>query len=337
MKTFKWIAIILVSILTLIIVAGICFKLFSTKPIPPGKLVNVNGTMLHIRVQGKKNDLPTIIIEGGAGCDTDLYHWIANGLKNGLRVIRYDREGIGYSELSENNLTPEYYANQLHKLLEESGENPPYILAGHSLGGAYSRIFRDLYPSEIEGLVFLDSSHPEQLERYEEIGEKRPDKGNTLLECYSTLGDMGILGLLNKVVNLRPSNKDLPESIKSRSSDRFYSGKKFRGSLKEMNFIENLFLRTNKFVSLDSLPVLVFTASEKYSKPLKESLEKRNIDPDKRQEVWFTMQQELKELSSKGKKIDINGNHMSIVVKKENAEIINNEILLMAKSITLRK
>jgi pimeloyl-ACP methyl ester carboxylesterase len=85
-----------------------------------------------------------------------------------MRVIRYDREGKWFSESSKDSITSEFYARQLHELLEKSGEKPPYILVGHSMGGPYIRIFRDLYPNEVKGLIFLDSSHPEQWIRLEQ-------------------------------------------------------------------------------------------------------------------------------------------------------------------------
>ena len=48
---------------------------------------------------------------------------------------------------------------------------------------------------------------------------------------------------------------------------------------------------------------------------------------------WFEMQKELKELSTNGKQFDVEANHGTIITKKENAEIITKEILLLAKSI----
>jgi hypothetical protein len=47
--------------------------LFSSKPIPPGKLVDVNGTKLHIIAEGEKTDLPTIVLESG-GSNTDMFY-----------------------------------------------------------------------------------------------------------------------------------------------------------------------------------------------------------------------------------------------------------------------
>jgi hypothetical protein len=62
---------------------------------------------------------------------------------------------------------------------------------------------------------------------------------------------------------------------------------------------------------------LVFTAKKQYGET----------------QIWFDMQKELKELSANGKQFYIDANHGSIITKKENAEIINTEILLMAEKI----
>jgi hypothetical protein len=76
LKTFKWIGKILAGLIILLLISGLSFRLFSSKPVPPGKLVDVNGTKLHIRAEGQKNDLPTLILESGAGGDTDVFHWM---------------------------------------------------------------------------------------------------------------------------------------------------------------------------------------------------------------------------------------------------------------------
>ena len=111
LKIIKLIGKILAGLIILLFISGLCFRLFGSKSVPPGKLVDVNGTKLHIRAEGKKNDLPNLVLEAGAGGNTDMMHWIAEGLKNKLRVIRYDREGKWFSESSKDNITPEFYAN----------------------------------------------------------------------------------------------------------------------------------------------------------------------------------------------------------------------------------
>jgi len=317
LKIFKWIGKIIAGILILILISGLCFRLFSSKPISPRKLVDVNGTKLHIRTEGQKNHLPTLVLESGAGNDTDVFHWIAEGLKKNMRVVRYDREGKWFSESSKDSITPEFYARQLHSLLKKNGEKPPYILVGHSMGGPYNRIFRDLYPNEVKGMVFLDSSHPEQWKRLAENGLFEKNQ-ISLIKTLAVLSDMGIMGVYNSISNPKSMDEDLPKECQNRKHNlTSYSGKVYRRYLKENRINNDILLRASQSSSLDSLPVLVFTAKEQYGDS----------------QIWYEMQKELKELSTKGKQFYIDANHGSIITKKENAEIINKEILIMAKKV----
>ncbi|SEC23871.1 Pimeloyl-ACP methyl ester carboxylesterase [Maribacter dokdonensis] len=317
LKILKWIGKILAGFIIILLMSGLCFRLFSSKPVPPGKLVDVNGTKLHIRAEGQKNDFPTLILESGAGNDTDVFHWIAEGLKKNMRVVRYDREGKWFSESSKDSITPEFYARQLHSLLEKNGEKPPYILIGHSMGGPYNRIFRDLYPNEVNGMVFLDSSHPEQWKRLAENGLFEKSQ-ISLIKTLAVLSDMGLMGVYNSINNPKSMDEDLPKECQNRKHNlTTYSGKVYRRYLKENNINNAILSRASQASNLDSLPVLVFTAKKQYG------------DPEK----WFEMQKELKNLSTKGKHFYIDANHGSIITKKENAEKIYREILLMTESI----
>ncbi|UMB52687.1 alpha/beta hydrolase [Lutibacter sp. A64] len=336
LKIFKWIGKILAGFVILLLMSGLCFRLFSSKPVPPGKLIDVNGTKLHIRAEGDKNDLPTIILESGANSHTDMFHWIAEGLKDDLRVIRYDREGKWFSESSKDSITTEFYAYQLHELLKKSGEEPPYILVGHSMGGVYQRIFRDLYPNEVVGMVFLDSSHPEQWKRLAQK-ELIPKNQIKFTKLIAVLSDLGIRGVYNKITNPKAKEDGLPKDCHIRNLNlASYSGKVYNRYLKENCINDNILLRSGQSSSLDSLPVLVFTATEQYRESQKESYRNQGIDPDNQIQLWYEMQKELKELSTNGIQFVINGSHGSIITEKENAEIINNEILLMAETIKLK-
>ncbi len=317
LKIFKWIGEILAGLIILLLISGLAFRLFSSKPVPPGKLVDVDGIKLHIRAEGPKNDLPTLILESGAGGDTDAFHWIAEGLKRNIRVVRYDREGKWFSEPSKDSITAEFYARQLHKLLEKNGEKPPYILGGHSMGGPYNLIFRDLYPNEVKGMVFLDSSHPEQWKRLTTKGIF-DETQITLLKSFSIISDIGITGAYYEITNPKSIDKHLPEDAKNRKMDlTSYSGDVYRRYVKEDKINDDILLRAGRTKNLDSLPVLVFTAQKQYGDP----------------KIWFEMQKELKELSTEGKQFYMDANHGSLITKKENAEIINKEILLMAETL----
>lgn len=333
LKIFKFVGKLIAGILILLFLSGVCYRIFSPKLVPPGKLVDVNGTKLHVRVEGEKKSLPTIIIEAGAHSNTDMLHWLAEGLKNETRVIRYDRDGKWFSESSDNDhISPEFYAHQLHELLEKIGEKPPYILVGHSMGGPYNRIFRDLYPNEVEGIVFIDSSHPEQWKRLAQK-ELVPKEQIKILKIGSTLADLGIWGIYNSIFSKAVHSGDgLPKETHERSrSLTSNSGDVYRMFLRENELTNKVLMRAGQAKGLDSLPVLVFTATEQYKESQKQRYRKDGIDPEKQIQLWFDMQKELKELSSNGKQIIMNASHGTIITKKENADIINKEILLLAQ------
>src|SRR3712207_6589551 len=54
---------------------------------------------------------------------------------------------------------------ELHRLLQRAHIPGPYVLAGHSFGGKYVRVFAAQYPTEVVGMVLVDAAHPDQWSR----------------------------------------------------------------------------------------------------------------------------------------------------------------------------
>ena len=130
---------------------------------PPGELVDVGGHSLHINCVGEGS--PTVILESGLGTMSVDWANIQPEGANTTRVCTYDRAGTGWSEPGPGPGDPQQIAGELHTLLGNAGIDGPYVLVGHSFGGLYVRMYDDLYPNEVEGMVLVDSSHPEQSTR----------------------------------------------------------------------------------------------------------------------------------------------------------------------------
>ena len=47
----------------------------------------------------------------------------------------------------------------LHALLAAADVPGPYVLAGHSLGGAYVRLYAATYPDAVVGMVLVDATN----------------------------------------------------------------------------------------------------------------------------------------------------------------------------------
>jgi pimeloyl-ACP methyl ester carboxylesterase len=142
---------------------------------PPGKLVDVGGYQLHLHCLGAGS--PTVVLESLSGGFSSQWAWVQNALAQqnaptqGVRVCAYDRAGRAWSEPSPHPITGEQVARDLHTLLANAGESGPFVLVGHSIGGAYVRHYAAAYPDEVAGVVLVDSIHPEQIVRSPEIAE----------------------------------------------------------------------------------------------------------------------------------------------------------------------
>jgi pimeloyl-ACP methyl ester carboxylesterase len=121
---------------------------------PPGRKVDVGGYKLHIDAQGKGG--PTVVMEAGAGSPSLVWAQVAPEIAKTNRVITYDRAGLGWSDPSPKPRTAENIVAELHTLLAKSGEKPPYVLVGHSMGGVYMRMYAHKYPNEVKGIVLVD-------------------------------------------------------------------------------------------------------------------------------------------------------------------------------------
>jgi len=74
------------------------------------------------------------------------------------RVCSYDRSGSGWSESGPNPRTSARIVEELHALLENAGAGGPYVLVGHSFGGANAQLYAARYPKEVAGMVLVDSA-----------------------------------------------------------------------------------------------------------------------------------------------------------------------------------
>lgn len=130
----------------------------------PGTIVNVGALRMHLHCAGEGG--PTVVLESGLGDSYFSWHKVQPEIAKFARVCSYDRAGLGYSDPSSRPRNSRVIAEELHALLQAANLAPPYVLVGHSMGGFDVRLFASLYRSEVAGIVLVDSSHPEQENRF---------------------------------------------------------------------------------------------------------------------------------------------------------------------------
>jgi pimeloyl-ACP methyl ester carboxylesterase len=128
----------------------------------PGEFYNVDGRQMHIYCSGSGS--PTLVIEAAASASWLAWQGVQPQLSQLTRVCTYDRAGHGWSEPRPRPRDAESTVRELHALLDEATVQRPLVLAGHSLGGLFVREYAREFPAEVAGIVFIDSSSPQQLD-----------------------------------------------------------------------------------------------------------------------------------------------------------------------------
>src|SRR5688572_13938558 len=99
---------------------------------------------------------PTLILESGGGEGMGTWRPLVPFFKDWGAVFVYRRAGYGKTKQGTFPRTGRQIASELHEHLGQIGLKPPYVLAGHSAGGLFIRVFQQMYPKEVAGMVLID-------------------------------------------------------------------------------------------------------------------------------------------------------------------------------------
>ena len=133
------------------------------------------GRQMYMDCHGKGH--PTVVFVAGGGDRAETWSETLDPSKQAVlpaiaqtnRVCAYDRPGTylatgeGAEDFEPSRSDPVHQptslqdgVSDLHALLSASGERGPYVVAGHSVGGAIARLYASEYPREVSGLVLVD-------------------------------------------------------------------------------------------------------------------------------------------------------------------------------------
>lgn len=101
----------------------------------------------------------TVVFESGLGNDWTPWQEVATEVAAHARTFAYSRPGYGKSEASPDPRDAAQIVADLRSLLSARSIQPPYVLVGHSFGGAYMELFAKSHPGEVAGLVLVDPRH----------------------------------------------------------------------------------------------------------------------------------------------------------------------------------
>ncbi|WP_040817267.1 alpha/beta fold hydrolase [Litoreibacter arenae] len=123
---------------------------------PTGQILDVNGTKVHVHVEGSGPDV--VLIHGAGGNWQDFTFSLIPKLKNHFRFIAIDRPAHGHTgriaDRADDVESVNEQADLLHAAAEMVGAKKPLVL-GQSYGGAVALAYGLRHPADTSGLVIV--------------------------------------------------------------------------------------------------------------------------------------------------------------------------------------
>ena len=197
-------------------------------------------------------------------------------------VCSYDRAGMGWSDVGPRPRTSRQIVKELHTLLGNAGIKKPYVLVGHSFGGANMLLYAHQYPEEVAGLVLVDASHEKQLERFPKPPLQLRILKKTMPYLYKILPPLGVGHLVMRVKpdpRLPPAVREMNKAVRLRSQTA-------NTAADELLSLEESFAQFRSTPGmLGDMPLVVLSRGKKWVTPgMSAELNKQ------REQVWNELQ-----------------------------------------------
>jgi pimeloyl-ACP methyl ester carboxylesterase len=270
-----------------------------------GHLVQAGSIRMNIDCSGQGS--PTVILESGSGGPSVDWLMVQPEVAKFSRVCSYDRAGYGWSDPGPEPRSSLQIARELKRLLQVGGEEGPYILVGHSMGGYDIRVYTGQYPNDVVGMVLVDSSHenqdltaPESIRTWLQDYRKHPDWKKLKYFFQFHLG-------WARLTADRDAPAFRPRAFREEEDFLMLSTKHQFATMDEDQVFSTLSAtQVRSAGNLGDRPLIVLTATREDDIPPQIPIKDAQAEED----LWVhQLQPELARLSSHGKQIVVDSSH----------------------------
>lgn len=222
-----------------------------------GQSIKVDGKNMHAYVTGSGEK--TIVLLSGLGTASPIADFmpLAERLSKDYKVVILESFGYGFSSTTKKARTNENIVNEIRTALKELDISGPYILMPHSISGIYSLYYAKNYPNEVEAIIGIDESVPNQTKI-----NKDEDMSHNLT-MLNTLGIMRDLSYLSPSADdgMNQNNYYSPELVKLKNKATLWNSLNV-SIINELNMVNS---NTGELYDVkypNDLPVLAFLSKD---------------------------------------------------------------------------
>lgn len=218
-------------------------RMRATDPWPHGRVLTTrHGNELHYNERISEDDSSPVLVFGTGMISTmEHFGWITDKLveESDYGIVSYSRAGYGPSKRrSSGPYSLQESVDDLVDLVEGAvAKNRTVYLVGHSLGGEIGRRAAVELGDRVRGVIYLDSSHPDELTRSKQQKEtaERLKEGLNMLTSSLRAG-LGATLVRPKWVH------DLPTEVRSRAFAQYADSRLWQAGMREWDATEADFL-----------------------------------------------------------------------------------------------
>ncbi|MCA9730897.1 MAG: alpha/beta hydrolase [Deferribacteres bacterium] len=267
----------------------------------------------------KGKSKPTVVFESGLDPGGHLpWFKVQDACSEFATTISYDRSGVLWSERGHSPKTASAISEELSLLLAKTECAKPYIIVAHSLAGLFTRNFIVQNKESVQGVIFVDVSHPEQDERKtKEFREISKPISPWIIRSASALG------ILRLFYNKAYPGTEKEDAINQTVHALFYNG--VSTFLEEQDSMKTFLAESRTYQDFDSIPLRIITgySPNRYSEIKNEKLRAEFFN------YKMELQHDLLNLSSQSSQIC--ANESGHYVQLEQPEIIVDQIRELIK------
>src|SRR4029077_12228887 len=134
--------------------------------------IDVGGHRLDYVLEGAGE--PAVVFETGLADSLDTWLPLLRSVSEYTTAIAYSRAGFGRSESGAPDHSVAHAVADLHALLHQLPIRPPFVLVARSYGSLIARLYISLYPTDVAGLVLVDGTHEQQVQRFGAVDSTYP-------------------------------------------------------------------------------------------------------------------------------------------------------------------